>query len=297
MVLKLRSIITTITITFLLSACSEQSREPIPTIPLGRDTLFEIPQYLKGSEVQLYRTDLNGDGWQDAIVIVRRSSPVTGEGSDSLIVYLFDRTSAHHRLTASYADFGIEDVTVANYPPLKAPSLIVSLYSGGNDALSYGKAILTWRDSTLATIGYAPWGNPSVVVFDSMLVLVIHETFSGMLPHAEAVEYADSLVVVVAFDSTARTYNDLIARYTAHLRAQLDSLALQQRNIRSKDEWYNVVHLIMSIANMEAKVRTAAARRATVEQQLRRWRSIPLHYRALLRDFSQSGEDEFSFIR
>jgi hypothetical protein len=129
-----------------------------------------------------------------------------------------------------------------------------------------------------------------------MLVLVIHETFSGVLPHADAVEYADSLVVV-AFANAARTYNDLIARYTAHLRAQLDSLALHQRNIRSKDEWYNVVHLIMSIANMEAKLRTAAARRATVEQQLRRWRSMPLHYRALLRDFSQSGEDEFSFIR
>lgn len=296
MFLKHRSIITTLTIAFLLSACSEPSRDPVPTIPPGRDTLFELPQYLKGSNVQIYHADLNRDGWQDAIVLIRRSSPVTGEGSDSVSVYLFDRMSAHHRLTASYTDFGIEDVTVANFPRLKTPALIVSLYSGGNVALSNGKAILTWRDSTLATIGYAPWGNPSIVVLDSMVVMVIHETFSGILPHAEAIEYADSLVVV-AVDSTARTYNDLVARYTDHLRAQLDSLALHQRDIRSQHEWYNVVHLIMSIANMEAKIKTAAVRRAIIEQQLRRWRSMPLHYRTLLRDFSRSGDDEFSFIR
>ncbi len=296
MFLKLHSIFTTLTFAFLLSACSEQSREPVLAIPPGRDTLFELPQYLKGSDVQIHHTDLDGDGWQDVIVLVRRSSPVTGEGSDSVSVYLFDRMSARHRPTASYTDFGIEDVTVANYPRLKTPALIVSLYSGGNDAVSYGKAILTWRDSTLATIGYAPWGNPSIVVLDSIVVMVIHETFSGILPHAEAIEYADSLLVV-AVDSTAWTYNDLIARYTAHLRAQLDSLELHQRDIRSQHEWHTVVHLIMSVANMEAKVRTSSVRRAIVEQQLRRWRSMPLHYRSLLRDFSQSGEDEFSFIR
>mgnify|MGYP000339062543 CR=1 FL=1 len=288
-------IVTCAIIASFLGACNDQSRQPASVPPPGSDTLFELPPYLVASNVRTYRADLNSDGWQDVIVLVQRSSPASGEGSDTLFFYTFDRTIARHRLVASYSDFGISDVAIAHYPTISSAAIIVSLYGGGNDATSYGKAILTLHDSTLQTLAYAPWGNPSIVELDSTVLLVIHESYSGSLPHADAVEYADSLITV-GMQNNAMPYEQRIAAYTTYIRTQLDSIATHQREI-GKQDWYTVTSLIMSLANLESKQKGAVAARAVIERELRRWRQMPGHYRTLLREFSETGSDEFSFIR
>ncbi len=289
-------IVTCAIIASLLGACTDQSRQPARLPPPGSDTLFELPPYLAASDVRTYRADLNGDGWQDVIVLVQRSSPARGEGSDTLFFYTFDRTIARHRLVASYSDFGISDVAVAHYRWLGSAAIIVSLYGGGNDVISYGKAILTLHDSALRTLAYAPWGDPRIIELDSTVVMVIHESYSGSLAHADAVEYADSLIAV-RMQKTAMPYEQLLTAYALYIRTQLDSIATHQQEIRRQQDWYTVASLIMSLANLESKQKGAVAARAVIERELRRWRQMPGHYRTLLHEFSETGSDEFSFIR
>lgn len=230
-------------------------------------------------------------------MLVRHSSPAGGNGSDTLFFYLFDRADSRHRLITSYSDFGISNVAIAHYRWLGSPAIVVSLSGGGNDAISFGKAIFAWHDSTLQTLAYAPWGNPNIVELDSTVVLVIHESYSGSLPHADAVEYADSLIAIGMQKKDAMAYERLVATYALTIRTQLDTIAMHQHEIRNQQDWYAVVSSIMSFANLESKQKGIVAVRAVIERELRRWRQMPGHYRYLLREFSQTGSDEFSFIR
>lgn len=271
--------------------CTEHDRQPIATPPIGSDTLFTVPPEYAGASVRF--ADIDGDGWRDALVVVRFTLRGGRNESDSLIVYRFDPHAARHLRSSQYGDFGLYDATVIRHRSVGSPIIVAWLDGGGNDAVTYGKILLVWRNGRLEKIADAPWGDPSLIELDSLLVLEIHQTYSGTLPHAQALEYADSLIAV----GTTLPYRELLDRRIVQYRQQLDSLWNEHRR-GIAIAWDDVASKIMSYVNLESKRSSVASARAMLLHERRRWnRHLPQQYRQLLDDFTESFGEEFSFIR
>ncbi|MCX7929282.1 MAG: hypothetical protein N2663_00960 [Chlorobi bacterium] len=276
----------------LFAACGEHDRTPATIPPPGSDTLFSVPSQYKNSLLKF--SDIDGDGWRDALLVVHHSSHITREQSDSLLVFRFDPSTARHALVGTYADIGLYDVTVVEHRSVNQPIIVALLYGGGNDAVTYGKVLLVWRNNQLDNIAEAPWGDPRLVDVDSLLVLEIHQTFSGMLPHALAVEYADSLVVV---GTSSPPYRELLERRLARYLQMLDSLWDTPAS-SSMLQWDDITSKIISCINLESKRRGTAAAQSLYHRLRNRWyKRLPTQYRQLLDDFAAGLGDEFSFIR
>lgn len=285
-----------VTTLVLLVACRNNEREPIRSIEPGRDTMFSLPPVYVGRNTIVRVADLDGDGWRDVALIVPAVPSSHGKDTDSLIVYRFDATAGVHRRIDAYGDFGISDLSTVRHQTFATPLILLWLDGGGNDALTFGKVVFLLYNDKLQKIAEAPWGDPQLIEIDTSLVLELHQTFSGTLPHAMALEYADSIIVIAgsnAYPADTRTLDRRITYY----RHTLDSLWQKRRQIPA-DQWGDITSKIMSLANLLSKQQGMLQAKSALLQELRRWRLVlPHQYRQLLKDFADEFGDEFSFLR
>jgi hypothetical protein len=265
----------------------------------GRDTIFSIPPQYSQSPVILRFADLDGDGWREAILGVRLTTPISDSKKvqDSIIVYRFNPATQQHTRIASYVDIGLTDIETITHRSVAHPMVVVGLDGGGNDAVTYGKAILALVGDSLQILGYAPFGDPTLIEIDSLLVMEIHQTYSGFLAHAQAVEYADSLIIV-GTRSAPVSYRSLLEHRIQWYRSRLDSLWNVRNTLTTEDQHQTVVSTILSIVNLESKQRGVPAARRTMQQLLRQWKShLPRDYRELLEGFTDELSGGFAFER
>ncbi|MDW8271305.1 MAG: hypothetical protein RML15_02705 [Bacteroidota bacterium] len=279
-----------------LIACQQSEQIPLHLPAPGSDTMFSIPSLYAGKSTIVRYADLDRDGWKDVLLLVRGSKGQIATSDDSLIVFRFNPTKGIHVRTSAYGDYGITAVETIQHRSFTVPLVILSLDGGGNDATTFGKVILVWQDSSLHTLATAPWGDPTLMELDSHLVLEIHQTFSGSLPHAMALEYSDSLIAV-SHDAYALPYRELLRRRIEQYRVMLDSLWLHRHHLTS-DKWGDVTSMIMSLANLVSKQQGIVAAKRILATERQRWSSLlPAPYRQLLDDFSHFGQEEYWFIR
>lgn len=280
----------------LIAACRDSEREPIRAIEPGKDTTFSLPPEYVGRHTLVRFADLDGDGWRDVALIVPAVPSSRGKDTDSLILYRFDATAGVHRRIDAYGDFGIADLSTVRHRIFARPLILLWLDGGGNDALTYGKVVFLLRNDKLQKIAEAPWGDPQLVEIDTVLALELHQTFSGTLPHAMALEYADSIIVITSTNAQPADIRTLEHRI-AYYRHTLDSL-WQKRTQISTDQWGDVTSKIMSLANLLSKLQGLPQAKSVLLQELQRWSLVlPQQYRQLLKDFAEEFGSEFSFLR
>ncbi|GIV53972.1 MAG: hypothetical protein KatS3mg039_0490 [Candidatus Kapaibacterium sp.] len=288
--------ICTLGILFLVNGCTDHERTPAVPQVTGRDTIFSIPPQYPDSLVILRFADLDGDGWRDVVLGVRFAllPSKSAKNPDSVIIYRFDPALQEHKRIAVYADYGVSDIAIFSHRSIRQPIIAVTLNGGGSDPITFGKALLTLEDHSLHVRAYAPLGDPTLIEMDSLLVLELHDSYSGWLAHYRSVEYADSLLPVG--QPATQSYPVLLEKRIAYYRAQLDSLWTVRRTLTTDDQYRIVTSAILSVANLTAKRSGTAIGQRTLRQLRWQWNAIlPDEYRQLLDEFAEDLANGFAF--
>ncbi len=268
----------------LLVSCGEKRTEPVATAQL-----FEVPLNLSHQPHVQLRADINGDGVEDAVIVVR-DSLVRSHRQDSVHLFLWHPTDKQFKQVCVFA---LEDFETGQLLDLQRSGhmdLVVFTNTGGSSGTaSRGLELYRFNAPCFSKTLSVDYGNPSLFKLDSQTVIVQNQELSSFVSRSESVEYADS--VIVPFSASSEQQRELrlafFEQYSNRQQVIADSVFhhATQRHQLHRQSFEATVRRIMALKKI-GKIEDA---KASSRQLLQRIPSLPAEYKDMLKEFLDSA--------
>lgn len=296
-----RSMITKLTfviscaLVFLRCGNTEEERPIVPAGGTAYTPPFELPQEFSGKKHDIRRVDVNGDGFQDALVSLYRDSSRLVRGFETLLVYEFDSTLK--KFSAQFQGKYYYGTAVDTRQLLRDNTmyLVVATDGGGNiPVLSRGLVILQRKQGKWSEILNFDDGSPEILTVgqDSAsrtMVLVANFHYRGeFLPESDLITYPDSVVVfhhdsAIVEQVSRQIYEEELIRSQGSYRHAKAYLSTRPNDPRGISDLY--AHAVIQVALMR-KLSRLKDLRLLYSRELPYWRGVlPAEYRESLQDF------------
>lgn len=205
-------------------SCSEgiekQPENGEGAVDLASQAAFALPPSVDSARATVVRIDVNGDRWEDAVVMMKPVSDAERElGFDTLFVYEYIPNARAYKVSLQREYFYAKEVST-----LRAKESYFQVWTdaGGQSAVSSrGAEIFRLVGGKLSSLYRAEEGNPEVMRLgadSATLAIAIREEFwPSLLARAEAIEYVDSLALL---EGDAEAFNGHVQAYFSALYAQ-----------------------------------------------------------------------------
>jgi hypothetical protein len=242
----------------IYAGCNDQesAEKPIGNSLLSHMMPFALPTELAPRTKDTRRMDMNGDGYEDAIVTIFPKDVLGARiGFETLQIYIYDTTKEQFQqvFQGTYYYGTIIDVRDLNRDG--TPELCIRTNGGGNSAIaSIGMTIISKQAGTYKPLATFDVGNPDIITLSSdstSALLSNDEYYPEYLPPNEAVIVPDSLIIFGQSPEQATTlrvkfYTDAITK-TRQLYEQAKAKVTSKRSPQALFGAYSEAVLMMRL--------------------------------------------------
>lgn len=288
---------------FLRCGGNEEDRPIIPAGAAAYTPPFELPQEFSGKRHDIRRVDVNGDGFNDALLSLYRDSSRVVRGFEMLLVYEYDstrKTFINHYQDKYYYGTAVDVQQLFRDSSLY---LVITTDGGGNNpVISRGMVIIQRKQGKWQEMITFDDGAPEIITTgqdstSQTSVLVAKSSYRGeSLPESDMIVYPDSIVVfhhnsTMVEQISRQIMEEEIVRSQGAYRQAKAYLSTRPNDPRVISELY--AHAVIQMALLKKVARTKD-RNLFYSKELPYWRSaLPAEYREAIQDLyagKASGE-------